>query len=531
MVLPAIQTGPQNITASAATYPGRPSQGFDGVNGTQTALVTVFDNKDPWQWGGDISNYSWYFSNSYYTCAQDCVALAPLCGMFIYSKRDRNCMLKTHAGPATDGPRDNTNLVFGTVAQPAVVEGLQTVAASNARAAGPATSGIPFVAGNGSSAAMTVVDNTNIYYWSWFGDLRGYSGYFSSSWKTCAADCSALSPICGSWAYQKSRRTCWLKTSNGANAPPKLDSDMAYGIMQQPAYAKGFAPVTATNGTAQCTVNILPAKGIWGNDVKGFSGYFSPSYQSCAADCCSMPYVCQSFSYNLGQRACWLKTESANNAYDDAGSVSGAMPFFTKAPKDAKLYAGFKNSNWTTVAQNGTLAKRATNPNQLVFSSGPVVQSSDDRTAIITWAGAWDSSQYVVTWGEVTDQFSTSFVGTPNYAPTALTIMQIQPLDNSKWYMAYIQSVNQYGNVSLPTSPVYFQGDSSRVDYYRQTMTGFFDDFNQPAGGPDERKWRTLFIYCDDPVASAVFLNNQFHAHNLGWFEKSTVNPHVDAEY
>lgn len=281
MVLPPVKTGAQNITASLATYPGRPSQGFDGTIGSKTAVVTIFDNKDPWQWGGEITNYTSY--DSYLTCAEDCVALAPLCGMFVYSKRDRNCLLRTLTAASSDGPKDNTNLVYGVVAQPPVAEGTQVIQGSNAQAGGPAPNGISFVPGP-ASGTVSIVDNTNIWYWSWYGDLRGYSSYFSRDWRTCAADCVALSPICGSFAYQKSRRTCWLKTSAAAGTPPKVDLDMVYGLMQQPTAVSGFAPVTATNSTSQCTINIMPGKGIWGRDVAGFAGYFSPTYQTCAAD-------------------------------------------------------------------------------------------------------------------------------------------------------------------------------------------------------------------------------------------------------
>jgi hypothetical protein len=55
---------------------------------------------------------------------------------------------------------------------------------------------------------------------------------------------------------------------------------------------------------------------------------------------------------------------------------------------------------------------------------------------------------------------------------------------------------------------------SARVDDLRNKMTGFFDDFNTPAGAFDELKWNNAPSACNRPGDVGAFVNTQFHAHS-----------------
>lgn len=99
---------------------------------------------------------------------------------------------------------------------------------------------------------------------------------------------------------------------------------------------------------------------------------------------------------------------------------------------------------------------------------------------------------------------------------TSLRRTQIQPLANNSPYIVRVERINRLGAL-LPghaQGPVY-GGSPARVAQLRAQMTGFFDDFNRPAGLPDELRWNTTFSRINDPALQAFFVNGQFHSHSL----------------
>jgi hypothetical protein len=139
----------------------------------------------------------------------------------------------------------------------------------------------------------------------------------------------------------------------------------------------------------------------------------------------------------------------------------------------------------------------------------------DDNNAILSWDGGGTTDPnpegvggYRVSWG---------VAGQPlgNVALTQYRILQLQPLVNGQKYEAQVQAVDMLGNLSTPSQTVSFAGTSARVDQMRSRMTGFFDDFNRPAGAASELKWNNAWSFCSDPAFSSMFINNQFHVHNM----------------
>ena len=140
----------------------------------------------------------------------------------------------------------------------------------------------------------------------------------------------------------------------------------------------------------------------------------------------------------------------------------------------------------------------------------------DDRNAILQWdfnpqnpvtplpTGVMG---YKITWG-------------PAANPSVFTklteerILQLQPLTNGQPYVARVQSIDSTGHLSAFSPTVSFTGTPARVDALRARMNGFFDDFNLPAGAPDERKWNSAFSRCNADTSNGFFINDQFHAHN-----------------
>jgi hypothetical protein len=147
---------------------------------------------------------------------------------------------------------------------------------------------------------------------------------------------------------------------------------------------------------------------------------------------------------------------------------------------------------------------------------GGLTIEQDDRNAILQWdfdpqnpvaplpAGVVG---YKITWGPAAtpDAFSKL---------TEERIIQLQPLTNGQPYVARVQSVDSAGHLSAAGPTISFTGNSARVDALRASMNGFFDDFNLPAGAPDERKWNSAYSLCNADWSNGFFINDQFHAHN-----------------
>lgn len=138
----------------------------------------------------------------------------------------------------------------------------------------------------------------------------------------------------------------------------------------------------------------------------------------------------------------------------------------------------------------------------------------DDRAAVVSWdekdadGNDLTVAGYKVSWGLAGQSVK-------NVQLTAYKVIELQPLVNGQKYQVQIQAEGYDGTLSDPSPIVNFTGDSSRVDALRKQMTGFFDDFNTPAGPPDELKWNQAYSACDDPAISAMFVNDQYHVHNM----------------
>jgi hypothetical protein len=167
---------------------------------------------------------------------------------------------------------------------------------------------------------------------------------------------------------------------------------------------------------------------------------------------------------------------------------------------------------------------------------------SDDRVATVSWDTPSNTTGivgYYVTWGAQSGGVYT------NAKQTTYRLIQIQPLVNGTLYNVKVQSV-QGTSTQVDTSGSWNGGSaaearangkvssgavatvtpkSTRVDALRSQMTGFFDDFNTPAGAMDELKWNTAAAGCSRPGSVGAFLNNQFHAHSQ---VRSSLEPYCD---
>lgn len=142
--------------------------------------------------------------------------------------------------------------------------------------------------------------------------------------------------------------------------------------------------------------------------------------------------------------------------------------------------------------------------------------AQDDHSARLAWdSDLYGPAQplppgvagYKVTWGPASQPNAFSRL-------TEERIIQLQPLVNGQPYLARVQSVDSAGRLSAASASVSFSGDGARVAGLRARMNGFFDDFNLPAGLPDETKWNSAYSRCNAPQLNGFFINDQLHAHN-----------------
>src|SRR6476620_8472885 len=140
----------------------------------------------------------------------------------------------------------------------------------------------------------------------------------------------------------------------------------------------------------------------------------------------------------------------------------------------------------------------------------------DDHNAILQWDCDTKNpvaplpigvAGYKITWGPADKPDSFSKL-------TEERILQLQPLTNGQPYVARVQSIDSAGHLSAFSSTISFTGTPARVDALRARMNGFFDDFNLPAGAPDERKWNSAYSRCNAATSNGFFINDQFHAHS-----------------
>lgn len=192
-------------------------------------------------WGNDIPGYQGYWVPNAGACARDCCSNTPLCGSWTFDVRSRKCWLKNRYG---DNANVDANYISGVIPAPPVVTGQISAA--------------PSVAKNGtlppSGLQTNVSDGPNMFYvwdgfqsgWGW--EINMFNGYWSSTWRTCMADCAALGPLCGSYRYEKSGRRCTLRRAiwGFGDDATHTDRNIVFGAQNQPAVRTGIQNVNAS---------------------------------------------------------------------------------------------------------------------------------------------------------------------------------------------------------------------------------------------------------------------------------------------
>lgn len=191
--------------------------------------------------------------------------------------------------------------------------------------------------------------------------------------------------------------------------------------------------------------------------------------------------------------------------------------------------------NASSQARADSLVYTATIP-----SPDNVLVVEDENVATVYWnkqANFWmDYEQYLRNEGKQRGGFFIRWgkkgQGFPNKMYTRFEAIQLQPLTPGDEYELEIHTMDYRGNISQPISSftlakydqqgvitdkkpgmTSFKSNSTRIDAYRAQMSGFFDDFNLPAGNFDELLWNNAYTSAN-PSISGQFINSQFHAHN-----------------
>jgi hypothetical protein len=187
-----------------------------------------------------------------------------------------------------------------------------------------------------------------------------------------------------------------------------------------------------------------------------------------------------------------------------------------------------------------------------------VIVIEDDRVATVMWnkqLSDWiDEHDEDTSWKKNADGTSERYAGYfirwgkkgagfPSKAVTRFEAIQLQPLDPSAEYELELHTIDVRGNISAPVTSFTlarqdamgavitagigstFKSNSTRVSGYENTMTGFFDNFNIPAGPFDELLWGNAYIQAN-PIYSGQFVNTQFHSHNqiTSWYDDRSSN-------
>ena len=159
---------------------------------------------------------------------------------------------------------------------------------------------------------------------------------------------------------------------------------------------------------------------------------------------------------------------------------------------------------------------------QTIPTSSIIDVKEDDRVATIYWNSKtqlydykYDPDKvnkgihsYMIEWGKVSTGFTDREI-------TPYRVFMIQPLDPGVMYQARVYSLDSAGNKSAPSSTVTFQHDATRVNDLQTRMNGFFEDFNQPMGAFDEKKWNQSYSGCMKIGSVSQVINNQYHGHNI----------------
>lgn len=142
------------------------------------------------------------------------------------------------------------------------------------------------------------------------------------------------------------------------------------------------------------------------------------------------------------------------------------------------------------------------------------VVAADERVARVSWNGFPISpstnppgvSGYLVEWGELGEPMTQRLL-------TTEPLVQIEPLLIGRQYQAYIRALDAEGRFSATGTTITFHPDPARIAGLRASMTGFFDDFDQPAGMFDTSKWNIAWSMNNDPARNGFFITPRNHAH------------------
>ena len=139
---------------------------------------------------------------------------------------------------------------------------------------------------------------------------------------------------------------------------------------------------------------------------------------------------------------------------------------------------------------------------------------ADERVARLRWNEfpQWPSANpegvygYRISWGPKGGPLT-------NHVLAAEPLCQLEPLLPGSRYEAQIVALDHLGRASAATPRFAFEPNPARVQGLRDTMNGFFDDFDLPEGAPDERKWNVAWSMNNESARNGFFVTPRHHAH------------------
>lgn len=300
--------------------------------------------------------------------------------------------------------------------------------------------------------------------------------------------------------------------------------------------------VNVTSTTTKVDLN-----GMWQNSSLGKPGYASEQAQASNLLITMVTILlCFGAAIVLIKKRHLLVSPKSKNKKKVRHGIIGAFLVLGLVSATTLGYQMVNIGKGATAFVGSTMAAEVTyTPDPAIPQPGNVKTYGDERMATVTWdppanAEAQGIIGYVVRWGlngVLTDSKQTIY-----------DQIQIQPLQKDQVYTVTVQSVKGKKVASInsdgmdfktgaiqsmvyngdyvqvdPSAPTHtlsvpvqttVKESSARVDAMRARDTGFFDDFNLPAGNLDETKWNTAYTGCADPGFNGTFINSQFHAHN-----------------
>lgn len=210
----------------------------------------------------------------------------------------------------------------------------------------------------------------------------------------------------------------------------------------------------------------------------------------------------------------WTNPQTATDGIEiERAPVGGAWTVVHTAAPDANSWTD------TTITPGVALMYRArTFVADVIRSDLPVPTNfradADERVVRLRWdrfphwqTGRPDGVEgYLVRWGPAGSDLSATRL-------TREPLVQLEPLLPGQTYEAVVRALDRDGRASLPSPRFAFAPDPTRINGLRARMNGFFDDFDLPAGPPDERKWNFAWSANNDPARNGAFITSRNHIH------------------